>query len=462
MTITGTNFTGTTQVYFGSVAATSFTVNSDTSITATAPAEAAGTVDVTVYNAGAFGHERGRQLHFQSVIHPETWTGLGTTNNWSDPANWSANVVPGPGTTVIFDGTSSKNAIVDPGFAGTVAAVQINSGYTGTVSLDEGLTVTGAFTSRPAPITPTARDDRDRAHDREWRHVPGLDEHADVDRRPDRLGGHVRGLDRHGHDGQRHAFVRDPERPFDGPHVAGGNFTYTGGTFNADLGTVTYTGTVVSPTVSVGTGSVRFYNFKDAMTGSYPAGMTITGTLTVTGTFTWKTGSGIIYGNIEAQGDVDDQNHGGTGNPYLTLDGTANQTIEDTSGGGGGFLRTLTINKPGGTVSLACNPLVFSNFTFTAGTVNTGTYSWLLGGQGPISAAPGCELGNIEIDGAKRDGEQHELAGGQCDVRGRRRQIDGTAGEPVGFGQLDQQRRRRLHGQRRHGGLRRRPAGCSS
>jgi hypothetical protein len=46
--ITGTNFLGTTAVFFGTLAADSFTVNSDTSITAAAPAQAAGTVDVTV------------------------------------------------------------------------------------------------------------------------------------------------------------------------------------------------------------------------------------------------------------------------------------------------------------------------------------------------------------------------------------------------------------------------------
>jgi hypothetical protein len=39
--------------------------------------------------------------------------------------------------------------------------------------------------------------------------------------------------------------------------------------------------------------------------------------------------SNPIYGNIEAQGDVDDENHDGIGNPYLTLDGSANQAIED-------------------------------------------------------------------------------------------------------------------------------------
>ena len=48
VTITGTNFTGATAVNFGAVTAAGFTINSASQITATTPAEAAGTVDVTV------------------------------------------------------------------------------------------------------------------------------------------------------------------------------------------------------------------------------------------------------------------------------------------------------------------------------------------------------------------------------------------------------------------------------
>jgi hypothetical protein len=48
VTITGTNFTGATKVLFGAVAATSFTVVSATSITATSPAQAADTHNIYV------------------------------------------------------------------------------------------------------------------------------------------------------------------------------------------------------------------------------------------------------------------------------------------------------------------------------------------------------------------------------------------------------------------------------
>ena len=52
VTITGTNLLYATAVKFGSANATSYTINSGTQITATAPASSAGTVDKTVTTAG--------------------------------------------------------------------------------------------------------------------------------------------------------------------------------------------------------------------------------------------------------------------------------------------------------------------------------------------------------------------------------------------------------------------------
>jgi len=50
VTITGTNFTGATSVLFGSTPASSFTIDSDTQITAVSPVHVPATVDVTVSN----------------------------------------------------------------------------------------------------------------------------------------------------------------------------------------------------------------------------------------------------------------------------------------------------------------------------------------------------------------------------------------------------------------------------
>jgi hypothetical protein len=52
VTITGAGFTGATAVHFGTVAASNVVVNSATQVTATSPAESAGTVDVTVIGPG--------------------------------------------------------------------------------------------------------------------------------------------------------------------------------------------------------------------------------------------------------------------------------------------------------------------------------------------------------------------------------------------------------------------------
>ncbi|MBI5050481.1 MAG: hypothetical protein HZC11_06365 [Nitrospirae bacterium] len=73
-----------------------------------------------------------------------TWTGSGADNFASNPANWSGNVVPSEGDNVVFDNTSTKDCIWDLNM--TIASLNINSGYTGTVALSSNLTVTGDIT----------------------------------------------------------------------------------------------------------------------------------------------------------------------------------------------------------------------------------------------------------------------------------------------------------------------------
>lgn len=42
-----------------------------------------------------------------------TWTGLGSTNNWSDAGNWSGSAVPDCNDHVVFNSTSSKNCLIN-------------------------------------------------------------------------------------------------------------------------------------------------------------------------------------------------------------------------------------------------------------------------------------------------------------------------------------------------------------
>jgi hypothetical protein len=66
------------------------------------------------------------------VMVTRTWDGGGATNNWSDPGNWSGDSIPTSADAVVFDGTSSKNAVVDSNFS--VSSIQIEASYTGAIS----------------------------------------------------------------------------------------------------------------------------------------------------------------------------------------------------------------------------------------------------------------------------------------------------------------------------------------
>ena len=484
VTITGTNFSGATSVRFGVYSAASFRVVSATSIIAVTPAEPVGVVDITVttpagpsptlaadhftfqtpaiasivvtpgtasvidgssqpfvaiafdqfgaklatqpsiawvsgglgsvsasgvytapatgsgsaYVRAAGGGVSGIAQIGYSPLTAETWTGLGTTPNWSDPGNWSAKLVPSSATTVTFNATSLKNSVVDPAFGGTVGSVLITSIDTGTVSLSRNLTVVGTFTEGNGSFhangfsasivgATTLYAGTYLASTASQYFNGGLIV----------AGGTIQGSTGAWVAGSVTLSAGTLAAPSANFYVTGGNFKVTGGSFQADGGNVIEIGTNASPTLTLGTGLVTFASFTDGLTDTYPAGLTISGTLTATGTFAWLPGASYINGNIEARGDVDDEDHGGIGNPYLTLDGPANQRILDQSGGGGGQFRTIAINKAAGTVSLACNPIDFSGLNLIAGTVNTGSFAWYV--TGPISGNPGLNLGNVMVDG---------------------------------------------------------------
>lgn len=78
-----------------------------------------------------------------------TWTGGGLDSLASNPANWSGNSAPLNSDAIIFDGTSSKDAIWD--YSVYLALLNINEGYSGEVfvswplSVSENITIAGGI-----------------------------------------------------------------------------------------------------------------------------------------------------------------------------------------------------------------------------------------------------------------------------------------------------------------------------
>lgn len=105
VTVTGTSFTGATAVVFGSTNAASFTVDSDTQITAASPAYSAGLVDIAVTTP--WGTSTSSSADQFTFISPPVVTGLNPTTG--PLAGGTSVVISGTGfggaTTVIFGAT---------------------------------------------------------------------------------------------------------------------------------------------------------------------------------------------------------------------------------------------------------------------------------------------------------------------------------------------------------------------
>jgi hypothetical protein len=152
--ITGTGFTGASQVSFGSAPAANFTVNSDTSITATAPPGLARTIDVTVTTLGSTS--MGSAASEYTYLAPACTTTITGTN--STPLTVTS------GLTCLVNATQKGQITVAPGAGLTVTDSAVHGTVTATdpseviycgSTEDGALSVTGAtgVVSLGGPLT---------------------------------------------------------------------------------------------------------------------------------------------------------------------------------------------------------------------------------------------------------------------------------------------------------------------
>jgi hypothetical protein len=163
--ITGTGFiVGASTVKFGAVTASTVTVNSATSITATSPAGSAGTVDVTVTTAGGTSATSSSD-QFTYLAAP-TVTGVspssGTTAGGTSVTITGTGFVIGA-STVKFGATTASATVTSStsitatspaGSAGTVDVTVTTANGTSTTSTADHFTFTSASSPTVTSVTP--------------------------------------------------------------------------------------------------------------------------------------------------------------------------------------------------------------------------------------------------------------------------------------------------------------------
>jgi hypothetical protein len=166
VTISGTDFTGASEVDFGSIPAPSFTINSDSSITAVSPPQSAATVDVTVTNPDGTSTPTSADEFTYTAAPAPSVSGLSTT---SGPVIGGTDVVVigsyfTGASDVQFDGVSassftvlSDSAIdaIAPASSGTVDVQVVTPSGTSSTSSSDEFTYTSVTASTITSLSAT-------------------------------------------------------------------------------------------------------------------------------------------------------------------------------------------------------------------------------------------------------------------------------------------------------------------
>jgi len=258
----------------------------------------------------------------------------GDGNKWSCALNWVGDTLPGSSDIATFNATSTKDTTIDSAI--DVAGIDIQSGYTGTITQNTGVTIT-----------------------------VGTSNFAQAD------GAFIGG----------NSTIQTTDLL-----ISGGNFTSTtdtlnisddvilsAGTFTHNSGTVMFSG-IGNSAITIGI-ATTFNNVNINRTNRIDLNgiLDIDGDLTITSLTDIDFVTSTVADIIKVAKDVTTYDTSITGNLLIELDGGGPQKL--WADGGSGDLPGLHINKPTGDLDIQNTIGITEDFKYTAGagTVNTGS-----------------------------------------------------------------------------------------
>jgi len=331
-------------------------------------------------------------------------------NNWDDGLGGLGN--PAAGDDIVFDGIgfTTDGCTIDVS-TGTLSSITIVSGYTGTITLNNGITIAtsadfdindGVFTGGNASSTITIGGNYNQTGGSFTKPPATMAVTGNINISGGAFIGNSAATNVTGSfnisNGSYSGSSGAVSITNGGFVQTGGNYTATSGTTTINKGGFQSSAGVFSPdngTFLFNTNSQLIQNtptFNNlTLANSTFAGVityTINATITVNNTLTlnWATSISalrsvaVVTGTINALGDVlmisKSTASTGGGNATINISGSGTQNLNGASGGGAvpgdGRFPNITINSSG-TVNMISTIPVAGNWTYTGGTVSTGT-----------------------------------------------------------------------------------------
>ena len=256
-----------------------------------------------------------------------TWDGGGADNNWSTCENWSGDTCPGVADVATFDATSTKDASIDSSFSGSLSGIDINTGYTGTITQARSLTMgTGGFNQNAGTFTGSSDE---------------INLNGDF------------------------TLSTGTFTATSGTFYVSGDLNVTGGTFNHNSGTVFFDSNS-DRNLDVPT-DFTFHNVTiNTLTGNFEVTIVTATDIIINNTFAPVNG-GIKAGNIKLRGNLITNSLWDTNTSSLTIDGTGTQSLNFANAVWDG---DVIIDKSSGTAQLISTQANLDNLTIANGTLN--------------------------------------------------------------------------------------------